>query len=148
MRRAAWSADARTVSTASAASAMSATRRGCLSDGARAQLAARALQIVRSIDAERIGVNERHSDGEPGLERAQLLEALALLERARRQAGEALERRAAKRIDADVMVHRPGAARRARPGEVQRSAQARARRIERDDRLDDVGIGLLERILG
>ena len=50
-----------------------------------------------------------------GLERAQLLEPLALLERARRQGGEALQRRRGERIDADVMVHRPVAARRASP---------------------------------
>src|SRR5688572_8850207 len=111
MRRAAWFADARTVSTASAASAMTATRRGCSSDGARCQLLARPLQIVRSIDAERIGVNERHADGQAGFERAQLLEPLAPLERARRQGGEPLQRVAAERVDADVVVQRPVAAR-------------------------------------
>ena len=66
-----------------------------------------ALEIVGSIDAERNRVNERHVDAHAVLERAQLLEALALLERGRPQPDEALERRAAKSIDADVMVERP-----------------------------------------
>ena len=40
-----------------------------------------ALKVVGSIDAERNGVNERHVDAHAVLERAQLLEPLALLKR-------------------------------------------------------------------
>ena len=66
-----------------------------------------ALEIGRRVDAERHAVDERHVDAHAGLERAQLLELLALLERRRRQRHEALERRAAIGVDADVVVERP-----------------------------------------
>src|SRR5688572_9411272 len=50
-----------------------------------------ALKVVGSIDAERNRVNERHVDAHAVLERAQLLEPLAFLERGWTQRDEALE---------------------------------------------------------
>ena len=67
---------------------------------------ARAGEIGGSIDTERHRVNERHVDAHAGFERAQLLEAFALLERRWRQGHEALERGAAIGIEADVMIMR------------------------------------------
>ena len=49
----------------------------------------------------------RDVDAHAGFERAQLLELLALLQRRRRQRDEALERRAAIGVEADMMVERP-----------------------------------------
>ena len=49
----------------------------------------------------------RDVDPHAGLERAQLLEPLAPLERRRRQLDEALERRAAESVKPDVVVERP-----------------------------------------
>ena len=79
----------------------------------RAEQRPRARQIGRSIDAERNRVNERHPDAHAGLERAQLLEPLPALERARRQGCEALQRRPPIGIDADVVPDRARAGRRA-----------------------------------
>jgi len=67
-----------------------------------------AREIVRSIDTERDGVNAGHVDAHAVLQRAQLLEALALLEGPARQRHEALERRAAIGVEPDMVVVRPG----------------------------------------
>ena len=63
-------------------------------------------EIGRSIDTERNRVNERHVDAHAGFERAQLLEALAPLQRRRRQRDEALERGAAIGVEPDMVVMR------------------------------------------
>ena len=73
--------------------------------------AARPLEVGGSIDTERNSVNDRHVDAHAVLERPQLLELLAQLERRRPQRDEALQRRPAVGVDADVMVERPIAAR-------------------------------------
>jgi hypothetical protein len=65
---------------------------------------ASALEIGRSIDTERNGVNDGDVDPEAVLEGAQLLEAFSDLERGGRQGDEALEGCAPVSIDADVMV--------------------------------------------
>ena len=85
----------------------------------------------------------RDVDAHAGLERAQLLELLAPLQRRRRQRDEALERRAAIGIKADVMIERPLAGGRRGAGEIER-AQPR-RRDRRADHLDHIGIGALGR---
>ena len=66
--------------------------------------AARPLEIGRSIDTERNSVNDLDVDAHAGFERTQLLELLTLLERRRLQADEALQRRPAVGVDADVMI--------------------------------------------
>src|SRR6266702_2072828 len=68
---------------------------------------ARAGEVGGSIDTERKRVNERHVDAHARLERTQLLEALAPLERALGQCHVALERRAAISVEPDVVVVRP-----------------------------------------
>src|SRR5215470_15714436 len=67
-----------------------------------------ALEVGRRIDPERHGVNDAGVDAHAVLERAQLLEPLAALKHRGRQRHEALERRPAIGIDADVMIDRPG----------------------------------------
>src|SRR6185436_15669175 len=95
----------------------------------------RAFEVAGSIDTERNGVNERHVDAHAVLERAQLLQALALLEQALRQRDEALESLAAIRIEADVMIDRALARRHGRAAEVVRAGDRAARR-EGDHWLD------------
>ena len=63
-------------------------------------------------------------DAHAGFERAQLLELLAAFERRGRQRDEALERRAAIGVEADVMIERPLAGRRGGAGEVERAQPA------------------------
>ena len=48
-------------------------------------IGARPLQILRRVDAERHLVDDRHVDPHAGFERPQLLQLLALLQRARRK---------------------------------------------------------------
>src|ERR1700693_1847505 len=66
--------------------------------------AARPLEIGRSIDTERNGVNDLDVDAHAGFERAQLLELLALLQHRRLQGNEARQRRPAVRVYADVVI--------------------------------------------
>ena len=87
-------------------------------------------QVVRSIDAERNRVNERHADAHAGLERAQLLEPLPLLQRTWRQRREPLQNLAAIGVDADVMKDRSGPARRGRAGKIQRAPEPLTLAIE------------------
>ena len=89
------------------------------------------LQVFRRVDAERHGVDERHVDAHAGLERAQLLEPLALLQRRGRQRDEALERRAAIGVEADVVIERAVAVRRGGAGEIERAQPAAARPASR-----------------
>ena len=82
---------------------------------ARLEQRARAFEIGRSIDTEGNHVNEGHVDAHPRLQRAQLLQLLALLEPARRQLDEARQSGAAIGIDADVVIERPLAPRDRQP---------------------------------
>src|SRR6476619_4299757 len=66
----------------------------------------RLFQVLGCIHAEDGVLRQRHVDAHAGFERAQLLEPLALLEWRGRQRDEALERGAAIRIEADVMIER------------------------------------------
>ena len=66
------------------------------------------LQVFRRIDAVRHAFHQRDIDPHAVVERAQLLEPLALLVGRRWQFDEALQRRAAICIKADVMVMRTG----------------------------------------
>src|SRR5688572_27204254 len=79
----------------------------------RRQQRAGAVEIGGRVDSERDLVHERRVDAHAGFERPELLEALALLERAWRQRDESREGRAAERVDADVMIERPIAGRHA-----------------------------------
>ena len=73
----------------------------------RARAIARArAQILGRVDAERRDVDERDVDAHARLERAQLLEPLAHLQRRGRQRDEARERRAAIGVEADVVQQR------------------------------------------
>src|SRR6266496_5277745 len=65
------------------------------------------FQVLGRVDLGRGAIDDRHVDAHAGLERAQLLELLAALERRGRQRDEAAERAAAKRIEPEMMVKRP-----------------------------------------
>src|SRR6202162_6107990 len=81
----------------------------------------RQFQILRRVDLGRGAVDDRHVDAHAGLQRAQLLELLAALERRGRQRDEAAERAAAKRIKPEMMVERSLAPRRIGGGGIQRA---------------------------
>ena len=102
----------------------------------------RPRKIGRSIDTERDSVNEADMDAHAVLQRAQLLELLAGLERRRRQADEALQRRAPISVDADMVVERTVAVRRGGAREIERSENAAARQ-RRADHLHHVRVGAL-----
>ena len=89
---------------------------------------------MRSIDAERHVVDHDGIDAHPGLQRPQLLQPLAHLQRRRREADETLQRFAAIGIETDVMIERAIAPGRRGAGEVERPQPARRHR--RADRLD------------
>src|SRR4051812_13593903 len=78
-----------------------------LKSTAGAEQFARLGEVLGRIDAERYAVDEGHVDAHAGLERAQLLELFALLERGGGKADEASERGAAVGIKPDVMIERP-----------------------------------------
>src|SRR5437868_585508 len=65
------------------------------------------LKVLRRIDAERHGFDDRHIDAHAGLHRAELLQLLALFERRGRQLDEAFQCRTAIGIKSNVMVERP-----------------------------------------
>src|SRR6185437_1868128 len=94
----------------------------------------------------RNGVNERHIDAHAGFERAELLEALALLQRRWRQGNEALERGAAIGVEAYMVVVRAAAMRHGQAAEIKSSRDADTRRKAGGD-LHDAGIAELFRIL-
>src|SRR5215831_14426800 len=83
-----------------------------------------AREVGRSIDTERKRVNERHIDPHASLERAQLLEALAPLERALRQRDVALERRTPVSVEPDVVVVRSLAPGHHGAAEIERAGDA------------------------
>src|SRR5258706_12168667 len=64
------------------------------------------LKVLRRIDAERHGFDDRHVDAHAGFHRAELLQLLALLERRERQLDETFQRRAAIGVKPNVMVER------------------------------------------
>src|SRR4051794_25196902 len=102
---------------------------------------ARPGKIRRGVDPEQSGLDDRHVDAHAGLERPQLLEAFAPLERARRQRHEALERGAPIGVEADVMIMRPRPPGRGRAGEIERAQPVFS--DWRADHLDHVGISPL-----
>src|SRR6476660_4575189 len=65
------------------------------------------LKVLRRIDAERYGFDDRHVDAHAGLHRAELLQLFALLERRWRQLDETFQRRTAIGVKPNVMVKRP-----------------------------------------
>lgn len=65
------------------------------------------FEVGRSIDTQRNRVNDLGVDAHAGFERAQLLERFAFFQRRWGKRHEALERRAAIGVEADVMVERP-----------------------------------------
>src|SRR6185312_8877351 len=81
--------------------------RACAPSSTR-QHGPRFLQVLRRVDAARHRVDDGDVDAHAGVERAQLLQPLALLVRRRRQLDEALERGAPVRIEADVVIVRAG----------------------------------------
>ena len=70
------------------------------------------------------GVDDLDVDAHAGLERPQLLEPFAPLQRRRRQGDEALQRRAAIGVEPDVVIERTLARRRGRAGEIERPQPA------------------------
>src|SRR5262249_33309849 len=106
---------------------------------APAEDCARPFEIRGRVDAERHAVDDGRIEAHAGLERAQLLEFLALFERGRGQRHETGERRAAKGIKADVMIERPLAGRRRRAGEIKRAQPPRSNRGA--DEFHHVGVG-------
>src|SRR6478609_3383628 len=64
------------------------------------------LQIFRCVDAQRHVVNDHDIHAHAGIERPQLLESFALFVGRWRQSDEALQRRAAIGIKADVVIVR------------------------------------------
>ncbi len=104
----------------------------------RRQHLAGATQVFGRVDAERRDVDERDVDAHARLQRAQLFEPLAPLQRRGRQRDEARQRLAAIGVEADVMQERPLAPGRSGPGEIERAQAARA--DLGPHRLDDVGI--------
>ena len=97
-----------------------------------------ACEVVGRVDAERRRVDERDVDAHARLQRAQLLEPLALLQRRGRQGDEARERGAPIGVEADVVQQVALAPRRAGAGEIERAQPAGA--DLGPDRLDDVGV--------
>src|SRR5437773_5991506 len=67
---------------------------------------ARAGEVLRRVDAERHAVDDGRVDAQPGLDRAQLLELLALLQMRGRQRHELRQRGTAIGVEPDVMVER------------------------------------------
>ena len=70
---------------------------------------------------------QSHVDAHAGLQRAQLLELLALLERRRRQRDETFQRCAAISVEPDVMIKRAVARGRRGAGEIKRAQPCPAR---------------------
>src|SRR5260370_34734958 len=97
------------------------------------QYPAGGFEIGRGIDAAGHRVDDGDVDPHAGLQGPELLEFFLALERRGRQLDEALQRRAAIGIEADVMVARPIAPWRRGAREVQRAQPSRADR--RADRL-------------
>src|SRR5262249_15629352 len=98
------------------------------------------LQIFQCVDAQRDAVNDHAVHPHAGIERPQLLESFALLVVGWRQSDEALQRRAAIGIEADVVIVRSIAGG-VRAREVFRLQTARP--DLRTGNLDDVQIGSL-----
>ena len=106
-----------------------------------AEHGARPFEIRRRVDAQRHAVHDGHVDAHAGFERPQLLEPLANLQRGGRKGDEAGERRAPIGIKADVMIERPFACRRRRPGEIERAQSSPPNRGT--DHLHHIGIEAL-----
>src|ERR1019366_5024155 len=99
-------------------------------------------QFLRRVDAERHAFDQGDVDTHPGVERAQLLEPLALLVGGWRQFDETLQRRAPIGVKPYVMIVR------ARAGRIGTGERDRAKPVGRDrgaGNLDHVRIGALSR---
>src|ERR1700727_2594153 len=96
---------------------------------------------MRAADAGRRRVAKRDVDRHASLQRPQLFEFLAPLERRRGQADKSPKRVAAIGVKTDVVQEAPLAPGSARAGEIERS-QPRRTEFGRDN-LDDIGIVLL-----
>ena len=96
-----------------------------------ASICAGGFEVAGGVDTERHAVDDGDVDPHAGLQRAQLLELLALLQRRRRQRDEALQRGAAIGVEADMMVERAVAIGRRGAGEIERAQPARGRSASR-----------------
>src|SRR5690606_30817872 len=91
-----------------------------------------AFEVLWRVDAERDGIDDFGVDAHAGFERAKLLQALALLKHGLAKRDESLQRGAAPRVDADVMVERALTPRGGGAGKIERS-QARGAYRGADD---------------
>src|SRR6185369_7873402 len=95
------------------------------------------FEVGGGVDAARDAVDDGDVDPHPGLQRAQLLELLLLLQRGRGQRHEPFQRGATVGIQANVVVARTVAMGRRGAGEIERTEPFRADR--RTDRLHHAG---------
>src|SRR3546814_7392261 len=84
------------------------------------------FQLGRRVHPERHGLDPSDLDAHAGLQRPQLLQPLAQLERRRRQRHEAVERGPAVGVQADVVEHLALAPRHRQLAEIQGAAEARS----------------------
>src|SRR5262249_35777869 len=101
----------------------------------------RPLEVLGRVDAERYARDDARVDAHARLERAQLLELLALLQRRRGERDETRQRGAAKGVKPDVVIERALA--RGRPGarEIERAQAVLSDR--RADELHHVRVAAL-----
>ena len=95
------------------------------------QYPAGGFEVGRGVDPARDGVDDGDVDPHPGLQRAQLLQLLLLLQRRGRQRHEPLQRGAAIGVEADVVVARAVAMGRRGAGEIERAQPLRRRSASR-----------------
>src|SRR5450759_2857875 len=113
----------------------------CISRSAFRQYVPGGFEIGGGVDAAGHRVHDGDVDPHPGLERSELLEFFLLLQRRGGQRNEALQRRTAIGIKADMMVARPLAPRDGGAGKIKRAQPPCADR--RADRLHYVRVGAL-----
>src|SRR3954451_14853327 len=93
-------------------------------DRTLSQHGAGCLKVLRRIDAERHGFDDRHVDAHAGFHRAELLQLLALLQWRGRQLDETFQRSPSIGVKSDVMVERPVARGCGGAGEIERTQPA------------------------
>src|SRR4051812_48927661 len=91
-----------------------------------------AFELFGGVDPQRDTVYNDHVDPHAGLERAQLLELLAMLQWRGSEGDKTSKRPTAKGVNADVMKKRSRAPRRGRAGEIKRAQPARRHRSTDD----------------